>query len=64
MLAYADRPLRVDTSGTRQKLEWKPRDEYCILNRLLVLMANFQNHCRYWQARNIRRNEGGYQFEP
>jgi hypothetical protein len=26
-------------------------------------MANFQNHRRYWLARNIQRNEGSYQFE-
>jgi len=64
MLAYADRPLRVDTSYTRQKLDWKPRDEYGILNRLPALTANFRMHRRYWQARNIRRNEGNYQFEP
>lgn len=64
MLAYADRPLRVDTSYTRQKLDWKPQDAYCILNRLPALMANFRNHRRYWQTRNIRRNEGNYQFEP
>lgn len=64
MLAYADRPLRVDTSATRQKLDWRPRREYRVLNRLPVLMANFQSHRRYWQARNVLRNEGNYQFEP
>jgi nucleoside-diphosphate-sugar epimerase len=64
MLTYADRPLRVDTSYTRQRLDWRPRDEYCILNRLPALIANFRNHRHSWQARNIRRNEGNYQFEP
>jgi len=64
MLTYADRPLRVDTSRTRQKLDWRPRHEYGILNRLPVLMANFRNQRRYWLNRNIRRNEGNYQFEP
>jgi nucleoside-diphosphate-sugar epimerase len=64
MLAYADRPLRVDTTCTRQKLGWSPKDEYCILNRLPALMENFRNHRRYWIARNIRRNEGKYEFEP
>jgi hypothetical protein len=64
MLTYADRPLRVDTGYTRQKLDWRPRDEYGILNRLPALLANFRNQRRYWQARNIRRNEGNYQFEP
>ncbi|MCU0592624.1 MAG: hypothetical protein MUC57_14275, partial [Desulfobacterales bacterium] len=64
MLAYADRPLRVDTRRTRQRLDWRPRSEYGILNRLPVLMANFQNHRRHWCARNILRNEGNYRFEP
>ncbi|MGE5257790.1 MAG: NAD-dependent epimerase/dehydratase family protein [Hyphomicrobiales bacterium] len=64
MLAYADRPLRVDTRSTRQKLDWNSKDEYRILNRLPTLMANYRNHRRYWQARNIRRNEGQYEFEP
>jgi len=64
MLTYADRPLRVDTRRTRQKLDWRPQDEYSILNRMSVVIANFRNHRRYWQTRNIRRNEGNYQFEP
>jgi len=64
MLTYADRPLRVDTGYTCRKLDWSPRNEYGILNRLPLLMANFQNHRRDWLARNIRRNEGNYQFEP
>jgi hypothetical protein len=64
MLAYADRPLRVDTSYTRQKIGWRPQDAYSILNRLPALIANFRNHRRYWLARNIRRNEGDYQYEP
>jgi hypothetical protein len=64
MLAYADRPLRVDTRYTRQKLDWNPKDEYRILNRLPLLMANFRNNRRTWLARNIRHNEGNYQFDP
>jgi nucleoside-diphosphate-sugar epimerase len=63
MLAYADRPLRVDTRYTRQKLDWRPRDEYSVLKRLPVVMGNFRRHPRAWDARNIRRNEGTYQFE-
>jgi hypothetical protein len=64
MLAYIDRPLRVDTSCTRQKLDWKPREDHTILNRLPVVMENFRRHPRHWKLRNIRRNEGRYQFEP
>jgi nucleoside-diphosphate-sugar epimerase len=64
MLTYADRPLRIDTRRTRQKLDWRPRDEYCILNRLPVVMQNFRRHPRYWKDRNIRRNDGVYDYEP
>ena len=64
MLAYADRPLRVDTRYTRHKLDWSPKDEYRILNRLPLLMANFRNHRSSWRVRNIRRNEGNYQYDP
>jgi nucleoside-diphosphate-sugar epimerase len=64
MLAYADRPLRVDTRYTRQKLDWRLRDEYSVLKRLPVVMENFRRHSRDWDARNIRRNEGNYHFEP
>jgi nucleoside-diphosphate-sugar epimerase len=64
MLTYADRPLRIDARGTQRKLDWKPRNEYCVLNRLPVLTANFRDHRSYWLSRNIRRNEGNYQFEP
>ena len=39
MLAYADRPLRVDTRHTRQKLDWSPKDEYRVLNRVALLMG-------------------------
>jgi hypothetical protein len=64
MLAYADRLLRVDAQVTRQKLDWNPKDEYRILNRLPLLMANFRNCRRTWLARNIRRSEGNYQYDP
>jgi hypothetical protein len=64
MLAYADRPLRVDTRRTRQKLDWRPRDEYSVLKRLPVLMENFRRRHRCWVDRNIRRNDGVYEYEP
>jgi nucleoside-diphosphate-sugar epimerase len=64
MLDYTDRPLRVDARRTRQRLDWRPRDEYAILNRLPTVMENFRRNRRYWENRNIRRNEGNYQFEP
>jgi len=63
MLTYIDRPLRVDTRHTCRKLDWTPRPEYSILNRLPVLMDNYRHHRRYWMARNILRNEGNYAYE-
>jgi nucleoside-diphosphate-sugar epimerase len=64
MLAYADRPLRVDARRAREKLDWKPRDEYAILNRLSVVMENFRQNPRFWKQRNIRRNDGFYEYAP
>jgi nucleoside-diphosphate-sugar epimerase len=63
MLAYVDRPLRVDTRHTCRKLDWTPLPEYGILKRLPVLMDNYRSHRRYWMARNILRNEGNYAYE-
>jgi nucleoside-diphosphate-sugar epimerase len=64
MLTYVDRPLRVDTSATRRKLDWAPRPEYGILHRLPVLMEKYREHRRLWLSRNHRRNEGRYQYSP
>ena len=64
MLDYTDRPLRVDARRTRQRLDWRPRDEYAIRNRLPTVMEHFRRNRRCWKERNIRRNEGDYQFEP
>jgi nucleoside-diphosphate-sugar epimerase len=63
MLAYADRPLRVDTAYSRSRLDWTPRPEYGIMARLPILMTNFTRHRRQWAVRNTRRNEGRYEYE-
>ena len=63
MLAYAERPLKVDTAYTRRLLEWAPRPEFSIRARLPALMANFTRDRRYWAGRNTRRNEGRYRYE-
>jgi nucleoside-diphosphate-sugar epimerase len=64
MLDYTDRPLRVDARRTRQRLDWRPRAEYGILQRLPIVMRNFRQHPRHWEDRNIRRNDGAYAYEP
>ena len=54
-----------DGTGVRwDRLDWRPRDEYRVLNRLPALVANLRSRRRQWQAQNIRRNEGNYQCEP
>ena len=62
MMAYVDQPLVVDTAYTRKTLEWAPAPEWGIIERLPVLMDRFRAHRTRWERRNIRRNEGRYQF--
>jgi len=49
--------LRIGVSDTRQNMDWRSRDEYCILNRWPVVMGNFRQHPRHWKNRHIRLNE-------
>ncbi len=62
MMAYVDRPLVVDTAYTRKVLEWSPAPERGILERLPVMMKRFREDRHAWEHRNIRRNEGDYQY--
>jgi nucleoside-diphosphate-sugar epimerase len=64
MINFVDRPIRVDTAYTRKKLDWNPTPGLHILERLPVLMKNFTNQHRQWDARNIRRNEQEYEYNP
>ena len=63
MMDYVDTPLVVDTTVTQQKLQWTPGPELSILNRLPVLMQRFLANRSSWELRNIRRNEGRYEYE-
>lgn len=63
MIDYVDTPLVVDTTVTQQKLQWTPGPELSILNRLPVLMQRFRANRASWELRNIRRNEGQYEYE-
>jgi nucleoside-diphosphate-sugar epimerase len=64
MIDYVDRPLVVDTRYTQRRLEWAPTPGLHVLERIPVLMHHF-NTCRAeWRARNIRRNDQKYEFEP
>ena len=62
MMDYVDTPLVVDTACTRRKLAWTPGPELSILHRLPVLMQRYRAHPMAWERRNIRRNEGRYEY--
>jgi nucleoside-diphosphate-sugar epimerase len=63
MMDYVDRPLVVDTAYTREKLQWSPGPELSILNRMPELIRRFNEDRFAWERRNVRRNEGRYDFE-
>ena len=62
MMDYVDRPLVVDTAYTRQKLQWRPGPELSVLNRMPVLVRRFNQSRSVWERRNLRRNEGRYEY--
>jgi nucleoside-diphosphate-sugar epimerase len=62
MMDYVDTPLVVDTTLTQRKLQWTPGPHLNILNRLPVLMKRFRTDRSAWERRNIRRNEGRYDY--
>jgi nucleoside-diphosphate-sugar epimerase len=63
MMDYVDTPLVVDTAYTRQKLQWSPGPERSVLNRMPVLVRRFNEDRSAWERRNVRRNEGRYEYE-
>ncbi len=64
MINYVDRPLRVDTTYTENRLGWEPTSGLHILERLPVLMHNFIHYYRKWDRRNIKRNDQKYDYDP
>ncbi len=64
MIDYVDRPLVVDTTYTQNKLNWIPTPKLHILRRLPILMRHFNKRYAEWHARNIRRNDQKYEYEP
>jgi len=62
MLNFADRPFIVDTSYTQKKLNWKPRSELHILERLPLMLKIFHQYSVKWQTRNIKRNDRKYEY--
>ncbi len=64
MIKYIDRPLRVDTTYTKNKLNLSPTKGLDILTHLSVLMRNFRRHHQKWLTRNINRNDQKYDYYP
>ncbi len=64
MINYIDRPLRVDTSYTQNKLGWLPTPGLHILKHLPILMQKFNSHYKTWGNRNIKRNDQNYDYDP
>lgn len=64
MIDYVDRPLVVDTTYTRQKLDWEPMPGFHVLERIPVMVKNFNRHKRRWYIRNIKRNDQKYEYYP
>jgi hypothetical protein len=62
MADYIDRPLRIDTRYTRSNLQWQARPGWSIRNRLTVLIHHFMAQRRFWERRNLRRNQGVYEY--
>ena len=53
-----------ETINTRKKLNWAPNSEFNILKRLPLIMNHFTNQRAKWEKRNLRRNEGLYEYQP
>jgi nucleoside-diphosphate-sugar epimerase len=62
MMDYVDTPLVVDTAATQEKLKWSPEPRRSIENRLPVLVQHLLADPARWERRNIRRNEGRYEY--
>ncbi len=62
MMDYVDRPWTIDTSETRQILDWDCTPELGILVRIADILENFQLDPEGWKRRNIARNERRYSY--
>lgn len=52
MLKYLDLKLNIDSSYTRQALNWEPSPRYLIERRLLFLLSRMKSNPVEWHARN------------
>lgn len=52
MVRYIDAKLDVDSSSTRQALEWEPAPRFHIMRRLLFLLEKMKSHPDEWRLKN------------
>jgi nucleoside-diphosphate-sugar epimerase len=62
MMDYVDRPWTIDTSETRQILDWDCAPELGILVKIADILENLQLDPKGWKKRNIARNERRYSY--
>ena len=62
MIDYVDRPWTIDTSETRQILDWDCTPELGILVKIADILENLQLDPKGWKKRNIARNERRYSY--
>jgi len=63
MLKFVDRPWVVDTTYTRNKLQWQATGGMGVYERLPVIVGHFLREHSTWEQRNRRRNEGRYLYQ-
>jgi len=63
MLDYIDESWTIDTSKTRQILDWDCTPELDILRRIKVILNKRRKSPQGWDERNISRNERRYIYK-
>ncbi len=54
MMRYVDKQLRVDSSQSRNILDWEPVERYIISRRLLFMIEHMKSYPYEWHKRNAR----------
>jgi nucleoside-diphosphate-sugar epimerase len=62
MLDYVDRPWTINTSLTRQTLDWDCTPELGILRKIPDIQSNFKKDPKGWEDRNKSRNARSFVY--
>jgi nucleoside-diphosphate-sugar epimerase len=54
MMRYVDKQLRVDSSQTRNVLDWEPVERYKLPRRLLFIIEHMKSYPYEWHNRNTK----------